>query len=172
MVRLTVLPRATGTGDFHAASSNAPAITIGVSTPRAEEFRIEREHESLRNCRGPYPLPPRGKSLGLMNIISAGVTQLDLRSSRNHPSLFFLWKRQGDRLPNSLRSYCAQVLPISKETMIPVAIGDAGAQCDARITPSWMIMLPDSTPGLKSSVCAPGLVMSAGAHRNTPRSYG
>ena len=80
MVRLTVLPRATGTGDFHAASSNAPAITIGVSTPRAEEFRIEREHESPRNCRGPYPLPPRGKSLGLMNIISAGVTQLDLRS--------------------------------------------------------------------------------------------
>lgn len=37
-----------------------------------------------------------------MNIISAGVTQLDLRSTLNHPSRFFLWKRQGDRLPNFL----------------------------------------------------------------------
>ena len=71
-----------------------------------------------------------------MNIISAGVTQFDLRSTLNQPWLFFLWKRQGDRLPNSLRSYCAHVLPISNETMIPVAIGDAGAQCDAKITPS------------------------------------
>jgi len=60
-----------------------------------------------------------------MNIISAGVTHLDLRSTLNHPSLFLRWKRQGDRLPNSLRSYCAQVLPKSKEMMNPVALGDA-----------------------------------------------
>ncbi len=44
-------------------------------------------------------------SFVLMNIISAGVTHPDLRSTLNHPSLFFLWKRQGERAPNSLRSY-------------------------------------------------------------------
>ena len=107
-----------------------------------------------------------------MNITSACSIQPDLKSIRNQPSLFFSWKRVGDRLPNSLRSYWAHVLPMSVETMIPVAIGEAGAQCDARITPSWMIMLPDSTSGLNSSVCFSGLAMSAGSQRKMPRSYG
>jgi len=61
---------------------------------------------------------------------------------------------------------------MSRETMIPVAMGDAGAQCDARITPSSMIMLPDSTSGLKSMVWALGLGMSLGAQRKMPRSCG
>jgi len=73
---------------------------------------------------------------GLMNIISAGVTHSDRRSTRNHPSPFLRWKRQGERWPNSARSYCAQVLPMSSETMKPVASVDAGAQCEASSTPS------------------------------------
>ena len=61
-----------------------------------------------------------------MNSTSARSIQPFRRSTRNQPSLFFLWKRQGDRGPNSLRSYCAQVLPMSGETMMPVARGEAG----------------------------------------------
>lgn len=42
---------------------------------------------------------------GLMKSTSACSTHPDLKSMRNQPSLFFSWKRVGDRLPNSLRSY-------------------------------------------------------------------
>ena len=65
--------------------------------------------------------------LGLMNMTSARVIHPDLKSIRNQPSLFFSWMRVGDRLPNSFRSYCAQVLPKSGETMIPNVYGDAVA---------------------------------------------
>ncbi len=56
--------------------------------------------------------------------------------------------------------------------MKPQSMGEAGAQCDARNTPSWTIMAPDSTSGLNSRVCLSGLPMSSGAQQNTPRSYG
>jgi len=53
---------------------------------------------------------------------------------------------------------------------MPVFSGEAGAQCVPINTPSWMIRAPDSTPGLKSSVCFWRLAMSPGAHLKIPRS--
>ena len=70
---------------------------------------------------------PAAASFGLMNNTSARWIHPNLKSTRNHPSLFFLLKRKGDRLPNSFRSYCAHVRPMSNEMMNPVVYGDAGA---------------------------------------------
>ena len=58
---------------------------------------------------------------GLMNNTSARSIHPLRRSTRNQPSLFFGWKRTGDRGPNSARSYCAQVLPKSGDMAMPVA---------------------------------------------------
>ena len=93
-------------------------------------------HEVARGTIGLHPFLPDGAGLGLMNTTSACLIQPDRKSTRNQPSPFFSWKRVGDRFPNSLRSYCAQVLPISVDTMKPVSSGEAGAQCEASITPS------------------------------------
>jgi len=98
-----------------------------------------------------------------------GVTQLDLRSTGTILRYSFggsAGRPSAKLLEVVLRPSLAHV----QGTMIPVARGDAGAQCDARITPSWMIMFAGFDPGLNSSVCASGLVMLAGAHRKTPRS--
>ena len=57
---------------------------------------------------------------GFMKRISPRPIHPVRKSTRNHPSLFFLWNRTGERRPNCLRSYCAQVLPMSVEIMNPV----------------------------------------------------
>ena len=54
---------------------------------------------------------------------------------------------------------------------MPVLNVDAGAQCPATITPSWMIMLAISNCASKSCVCFVGSVRSAGSQRKMPRSY-
>lgn len=54
--------------------------------------------------------------------------------------------------------------------MKPVAYVEAGAQWEAMITPSWMIMFADSNSGLNSSWCRSRFAKSAGAQVKMPRS--
>ncbi len=58
----------------------------------------------------------------------------------------------GDRLPNSFRSYCAPRLSHVRGNDEARRQRRGGRACEARITPSSMIMFPDSTSGLNSSV--------------------
>ena len=61
------------------------------------------------------------QTFGFKNSTSARSIQPLRRSMRNQPSRFLRWMRQPERGPNSLRSYCTQVLPMSGDQMMPQA---------------------------------------------------
>ena len=116
------------------AAYSQPGVASGLGEPieidsesGAEIYVLGGDERPADNIYGGHSVAAFNTSFGLMNIISARLIHPDLKSTRNHPSRFFLWKRTGDRLPNSLRSYCAHVRPISRETMNPVVYGDAVA---------------------------------------------
>ena len=106
------------------------------ASQHSHPFPIENTNES--NARFPPSRCLRGKNLrlipmfsqgfGLMNKTSARSIHPFRKSTRNQPSLFFGWKRTGDRGPNSAKSYSFQVLPKSGENAMPVAKSEAGAQ--------------------------------------------
>lgn len=82
---------------------------VAVEAPaRSYSYEIERGPECFQ-------------VFGLMNRTSPRSIHPFRRSTRNQPSLFFGWKRTGERGPYSARSYSAQVLPKSGEIAMPVA---------------------------------------------------